>query len=152
MLAPIVIKSSRTLSLMTLLLYIGAEVALLLSTVAWYGQLLLTGLLIMQAQNYLRRHIWLRDHESVVALACSSSGLWSLQLANSALKFADLRPTSFVTHFLIILLFITEDQRRISVIITRNSIGFQPFRRLLIHLHHNRKKISQVSQKSKFFG
>jgi hypothetical protein len=124
-----------------LFLYAGTEVAVLLSAAPWYAKLILSVLLIRQGQHYLRHQIRLQDPRSVLAVACHSNGLWVVQFANAALKFAYLRPASVVTHFLIILLFITEDQQRISVIITRDSIGDQPFRRLLIHLHHNRKKM-----------
>lgn len=130
------IQYSKKLLYFAMFLYSSAGIATMMSAIPWYCKLAFLLLLMTNARLYFVRHIFLTDHRAVIAIWQPNPAFWSLQMANQQIVNAYLLPNNLVTHFLTVLNFKSEDNLRLTVIITPESVEQDAYRKLLAHLYH----------------
>lgn len=73
---------------------------------------------------------------AVIGFWKDNSEFWTLKKYNSERVYAQLLGTSLITHVLIVLRFRCEDNSKISIILSQQSLCAQDYRRLAVYLYH----------------
>jgi len=139
------LRSSVVLAAVLASLHLGAIASLVVVAQVSYTSLLLVPLLVYSAIYYFRRHILFLDGRSVISVAQSSLGEWSLRLANGKLLEAELCDDSYVHPLLVVLNFKT-NAGSLSVPILYDALEVDQHRRL-----RSRLKLSKPVEREKLF-
>lgn len=131
------IKPSLKLFWFSVSLYTGAGIAMLVCGLPLVLKVAFLFLLSSSAKLYFNRYIFLNDPRSVVSFWKNSDGFWFLRQSNMHVRSVILQKTSFITRFLTVLHFYTENRERLFVLLTPESIGLQDYRRLIVLLRHS---------------
>lgn len=118
------------------LLSVGAIIS---AALPWYLKILLITGVLNETRRYSLRYIFNRHLLSVTSLYKSNAGFWCLYF-RTCIMHGYLQPNTIVTTFLIILKFRLENSRRVTLILTPQSIGQKSYRHLLTQLLHGKNK------------
>lgn len=133
---PISIKPSNQLILLIILVYMTTTILILLCGLTTWLKFALVTIIFINAKYYAKRNLLQTSKNAVLEFWRTDEGFWCLQFGNSQTLFAFLKPPSFVTQFLMILKFSTENRQKIFIILTPNCIGKDNYRRLISFLIH----------------
>ena len=97
-------------------------------------KVLLSLVIILSLYYFLRLYIFKNLDKSIESFSKDSMGNWYIQDVRNQQHPVQLLPSSFVSKFLIILNYAGIDKNKFSVLITRDSLEDDEFRRLKIRL------------------
>lgn len=133
----IAIKPATKLICVISVFYILTVLLIFCCDIVWFCKVPLSVIVIIYFRIYSQRHLFLTSSRAVISIWKTSDGFWSLQLANSRVLFANLRFPSFVTRYISILKFFTEERRIVFVILTPECVGKQEYSKLCSYLLHS---------------
>lgn len=106
-------------------------------TLVWYIKISLLLIVLRTGQQHYKRQFDPDSVERIRTFWQNPDGYWRLQ-TNQQTLYAELLPRHFVTQFLIIMNFRTEESQKISLALLPGNIGAENYRRLLVQLYHFR--------------
>jgi len=129
------IRPSRFLGLLLLTVHAAALTVIPALVVPLWGKLLLSLAIAGSLAQNLRRHVFLRSPLSIIQMVWERSGEWSLMQRNGTVYDAQLLPSTFVHHHLMILNFRLDDSwQRPSVVLFDDAAGSDTLRQLRVRL------------------
>ena len=135
-------RISLQLSMLLLVLHGLALVAILALSLPVWAYLSLVMLVILNFYSTFNHHVLGRSKRSVLSLVWGGEGEWSLTTADGASHQAELLPGSYVHPMLVILNFILQGGSRRSVVLLKDSLDQNTYRKLLsrMQLEGNRNQ------------
>jgi hypothetical protein len=136
MLPQINIHLSRWFILVVIICYVGAVISL--NIISWnvFWKIPCTLLSLYCFKRYLYRYALLRHPQSVVAFGKQNMDEWYLKTRQGELILAKLKASSVLTSYFVLLNFYAVDNRKFSLILFKDSLDTQNFRRLSAYLRH----------------
>jgi len=129
------LRPSRYLGLLVLSIHAAALTVLPGLVVPLWGKLLLGLAVVGSLSQNLRRHVFLHSPLSIIQIVWQRSGEWSLMQRNGEVKEAQLLPSTFVHHHLLVLNFRVDDRwQRPSVVLFDDAAGAGTLRQLRVRL------------------
>jgi hypothetical protein len=126
------LQPSKILTILVLLMHLGALMSILCAKLGWLPSLSLI-LLIGCSLLYTLRYYCFKGPGAIRELACSSGDHWILRGVNDELIKAELDGRCFITNYLIILFFRSQN-KKYHVVILPDSLEPNEFRRLMVEV------------------
>lgn len=136
-------RPSRYLLWVMVAVHGAALLALLPLPIDWWLKPPIAVAILVQGIIVWENHINFSSPHAVTRMVWSLDNRWALYTVNGAIHVARLLPTSYVHPWLVILRFVTEDNRRCAVILPLDGLGADSHRRLraLLRLNGGEKKL-----------
>ena len=129
------LRPSRTLGLILLSIHAAAMTVLLPLMAPLWGKLLLAAAILISLTQNLRRHVLLVRPQSIIQLVWQRTGEWSLMRRDGVVQEAQLLPSTFVHHRLMVLNFrLRQPWRRPSVVLFDDAASATTLRHLRVRL------------------
>ncbi len=122
---------------LTLAVVIAHGVALLVLfpiTAAWWIKFPVAVVIAAQWVIIWRRDVKLSSPAAVKSLICTTDGRWELCRGDGGCYAATLLPAAYISPWLVLLRFMTEDKRRCAVILPADGLDADSHRRLRVQL------------------
>ncbi len=138
MLPLITLKTAKSLHCLFFFLFLGSIFAVLISTLSMITKIGLLLIVCRLGLRYFKKQISLNHPLSIIGLARTNSGIWTVVLTNQQIVYGALKGSSYVSNFILILNFLTEQNLRLTTIIVKASVGAQAFRQLLANIRNTK--------------
>ncbi len=127
-------RPSRRLAILLSLAHGGGLLIVPLLPWPWWGLLTMASMLIFSLASCLARHVLLLHPRAVTGIDWTGEGRWLLTLRNGEQITARLAQDSYLHPQLVILSFHRGRWRRQSVVLCRDAVDQESFRRLRVRL------------------
>ena len=127
-------RTSRLLKYTVSIVHAVALLILLPLTLVWWIKLPALGLVLVQWAMTWRRFITFTAPLAVRRLVWTAEDRWELYHNDGVTRGAKLLPSTYIHPWLVILRFVTDDERRYAVILPLDSIDPDSHRRLRVQL------------------
>ena len=127
-------RSSRLLKYTVSIVHAVALLILLPLTLVWWIKLPALGLVLLQWTVTWRRFITFTAPLAVRRLVWTAENRWELYHTDGVTREASLLPSTYINPWLVILHFVTDDERRCAVILPCDALDSDSHRRLRAQL------------------
>lgn len=124
---------SRQITIGLIIIHALTLASLSLYTADFVIKTLLTALILLHAYHTYRHYAALTNKKSISSLELNTREEWWLY-SKSGMTKAELLGTSFITQYLIVLNFKTKQLLKTSVMLTRDSVSAEQWRKLRVYL------------------